>query len=125
MSHKKFKIFQGSIDNGKLSKPLMAELKKFSAQDKVDPKSIGIEYLESKNEVIVSLGYAEKKSKVSVDFKLKQIGNLSDGLNVLELKAEKAATKLEDSIICHELFIDGSNNFHMIFMVGKTAVAPK
>lgn len=116
--HNKFKIFQGSIESGKLSKGLTTELKKFSSQDKVDAKSIGIEYLESSNEVIVSLGYAERRSKRKIDFKLKQIGNLSEGSNVLEVKAEKAASKIEN-IICHELFVDNGKNFHMIFMVEK------
>jgi len=115
MSHSKFKIFQGTLEEGKLSKSLTKELKKFAAQPKVDPKSIGIEYLESKKEVIVSLGYAERSNKKTIDFKLKQIGNLSEGSNVLELKSEKAASKFEN-IICHELFVDGSDNMHMIFM---------
>lgn len=118
MSHSKFKIFQGTLENGKLSKSLTQELKKFAAQPKVDPKSIGIEYLESKNEVIVSLGYAEKTNKKSIEFSLKKIGNLSEGLNVLELKAEKVAAKF-DKIICHELFVDGTDEFHMIFMIEK------
>ena len=118
MSHSKFKLFRGTIAEGKLSKELLKQLKSFTTQEKIDAKSIGIEYLESLNEVIVSLGYAEKKSKVSVDFKLKKIGNLSLGLPALEVASEKVASKLEN-IICHELFVDGSNDCHMIFMVGK------
>lgn len=120
MSHKKFKIFEGSIENGKLAKPLLSELKKFSKQDKVDPKSIGVVYVADKNEVLISLGYADKKSKVHVDFKVKNLGNLSEGISALEAKAEKAAEKIEN-IICHELFTDGSDDFHMIFMVGNKA----
>lgn len=118
MKHNKFKIFQGSLEGGKLSKGLISQLKKFTTGDKVDPKSIGIEYLESKSEVIVSLGYAAKKSKTSVDFKLKRIGNLSEGLPGIEAKAEKTASTI-DNIICHELFVDLNDDLHMIFMVKK------
>ena len=118
MSHKKFKLFHGGFEDGKFSKALMAEMKEFSKHDKMEPKSIGVAVIEHRNEVVVSLGYAEKKSKIHADFKFKSLGTLADGIDKLGLKAEKEAAKMEN-IICHELFIDKEEKAHMIFMVGK------
>jgi hypothetical protein len=116
----KFQFFRGELEeNGSLSKELLKRLRKFTANTKVDAKSIGIEFLEADDEVVISIGYHEKTNNSKFDFKLKQIGELSQiGTGLVEFEAEHVCSKLKN-VICHEIFVDGNDNINMIFMCKK------
>lgn len=119
MYHNKFKMLSGIMDSKNLiPNSLMSELRKFSKGEKITPKSIGAMFIEHRNEVILNFGYAEKKSKIHADFKVKKIGNLSDGLKNIESKIEKIVAKM-DNIICQTIFENKDEDIYVIFMIGK------
>jgi len=110
--HTKFEIFTGkSIDS------LLSEVEKFAAKAKVAPKSIGVEYLEEIDCVVMSLGYRDDEPHYPVKLSCVRVGKIEPTADLSELeKAMTEAAAKQQDIICHEIFITDEHDFFMVFM---------
>lgn len=118
--HNKFKFFVVPSTDNKLSAKSKKEIFDFVNSGKVTPKSIGVEFIESKSNLIVSVGYSEKKCSEKFDISIKKIGKflgISDAPSI-EKKMEIAASKM-NGIICHEFFTNSDNEIVSIFLTVK------
>lgn len=122
-SHSKFKFFPVknpglSLQLGHVSK-LISD---FVATEKVAAKSIGVEYVEKHDALIVSLGYAEGQGTFPVLLNTvdlgKQLVSGSD-LSVLETLFEDAASALS-GVICHEFYVDKDDHVVAVFLRAST-----
>lgn len=112
----RFKLFRGLLTDGVIDPALLEQIRNFANASDVSARSIGIEYLESSGEIIISFGFAVDIDPESVNFEFKKIGNVnSSPLDVLEnvLTTEAAAF---NSLICHEFFVDKAGDMYAIFM---------
>jgi hypothetical protein len=116
--HDRFKLFVASYAKGIGLDQLLREVEKWIKDEKVAPKSIGIEFLDDTKTLIMSIGYKDDEAyEVSLTTAL--IGKLD--LNHLEEEEKEigAAVLKLDNIICHELFVTDTGLLHMIFMCAK------
>jgi len=119
--HDKFKIFTGVLQPDGSIGPLADEISRYVSESKIAPKSIGIEYLESAERLIVSLGYRDDEDGYPVTLHSISLGKLNTSgadLNALERKMAQASAGVPN-IICHELYITGEQEMFMIFMTHK------
>ncbi len=117
--HSKFKFFV--IDyKDKLNAKTKKEIIEFANQEKVTPKSVGVEFIESNSTLVVSLGYTEKKNTNKFDISIKKIGKFSGVADVpaIEKSMEKVASKV-NGIICHEFFTTSANEIYSIFLTAE------
>ncbi|MDH5680328.1 MAG: hypothetical protein OEZ36_01980 [Spirochaetota bacterium] len=115
--HKKFKLFTKDFSSQESLKQLLKEIEKWVADEKVAPKSIGVEYLEKSKHIVMSIGYQDDNGyKVQLSSELVSKIDLNADYSQIEKSMAEAASKHEN-IICHELFITDSGDFHMVFMV--------
>ena len=117
--HSKFKLFAGPLGPGATLGPLADEVAQFAAKAKAAPKSIGVEYLESSKQVVVSLGYRDDEPAYPVKLhavSLGQVESFAAGeLAKLEKRMEEAAAKTP-KVICHELLVTETREFVMVLM---------
>lgn len=116
--HGKFKVFAGPLHEDNTIGPLAADISQFVSESNVAAKSIGVEYLESADRLIITLGYRDDEPgypvKVS-SVSLGKIDALGDDFAQLEGEMQKAGAQFPN-IICHELYITDEHDFMMIFM---------
>jgi hypothetical protein len=111
----RFKLFKGTFINV-ISPELLAEVKAFADDPNVSARSIGIEYLEHDNSVVVSLGFSNETDHSKVEFDLALIGNLNtNSLEDLEFHMAHHAAEL-GNVICHEFFVTETGDMYAIFM---------
>lgn len=110
--HSKFKLFTGP---GKDIAPLAAQIEAFSQTNKMSPKSIGVEYLEHNQSLIMTLGYADDQEAHPVKIHSASVGKLDGDHANLEQRMCDAAAKI-GNVICHELFVTEENEVVMVFM---------
>ena len=114
--HTKFKLFTKEYSSEEHINQLLEEIEKWVSNEKIAPKSIGVEFLEKAKYIVMSIGYRDDED-YNVKLSCSHIDKIE--LNVdyskIENKMSDAASK-HKNIICHELFITDSNNFYMIFM---------
>ena len=116
--HGKFKVFAGPLGEDNTIGPLAGAISRFVDEAKVAAKSIGVEYLESANRLIITLGYRDDEPGYPVkvtSVSLGKIDTLGDDFALLEQEMMKASAK-QSNIICHELYITEEHDFMMIFM---------
>jgi hypothetical protein len=114
-SHEKFKIFRGPSVKGQFD-ALFAQLEAFANQPNHSAKSIGVEYLESNKELIITLGYTDVQGQGNnVKLEVKKIGALSQSNEALESSIQSTAHALKN-VICHALYITENDDMNMIFM---------
>jgi hypothetical protein len=118
--HDRFKIFAGTLGENNSLGTLGEEVASFVAEQKVAAKSIGVEYLESAQRLIITLGYREGEEYYPVKLTGVALGKVDDidtrnDFDQLERAIGEASSKL-DRIICHELYITGDHEFLMVFM---------
>lgn len=119
MTHNRFKLFTGEMKNDKHLGDLRSTIENYISSNNIAPKSIGIEYLEKQQRVIITLGYSIDEKGYGAKLELASLGKIdidSNDFSSLERSIEKAASE-RNGIICHELFIDEDGEFYMIFMV--------
>jgi len=119
--HNKFKIFTGVLQSDGSIGLLADEISHYVSESKIAPKSIGIEYLESANRLVVSLGYRDDEAGYPVTLHSVSLGKVDASgadLNALEQKMAQASAGLPN-IICHELYITDKQEMLMIFMTHK------
>ena len=115
--HDKFKVFAGKLaaDNG--LGELANQVSAFAADNKIAAKSIGVEYLESAESLIITLGYRDDEKHYPIKLETASLGKLDIGndFSALEQKMSEASQNVSN-IICHELFITEDKDFLMVFM---------
>jgi len=116
--HDKFKVFVGDLAPDKTIGKLADEVADFAKKAKIAAKSIGVEYLESKGKLLITLGYKEGEEPYHIrlhSVHLGKIDALAGDFAKLEQAMAKASSKFK-SIICHELYLTGEDDFVMVFM---------
>jgi hypothetical protein len=109
----RFKLFKGSLT---AIQDILNKITEFANAPNVSPRSVGVEYLEKDQQVVVSIGFAHETDDKTVGFETSVVGNINtDELIVLESKLEEEASKIA-GVICHEFFIDEKGDMHVIFM---------
>jgi hypothetical protein len=112
--HYKFKVFVGSS-----VEELDRQIQSFTSNGSLAPKSIGVEYLESRDKLVLSLGYRDDEAGYATRLLSKSAGTVdvdsSDSLSALESALESVA-EAAGTIICHELFVKGNGEVHAVFL---------
>lgn len=116
--HDKFKVFVGKLAADKTLGKLADEVASFASANRVAAKSIGVEYLESLQSLVVTLGYSEGGEHYPIRLQCTPMGKidvLGQDFAVLE-EAMAAASAKQQGIICHELYLTAEGDFFMVFM---------
>jgi hypothetical protein len=125
----KFKVFvQGATET--LS-ALCERVEQFAAATPSLPKSIGIEFLESKGVNIITLGYDPKGTPTRISLATQEIGNVLEALAPgegdkldlagIEFRMAEFSAKFANSI-CHEVSIREDGAMTMLVMSVKPAL---
>ncbi|HEU4408927.1 MAG TPA: hypothetical protein VFS43_26935 [Polyangiaceae bacterium] len=118
-THGRFKAFTGKLQADRSLGSLADEVSAWARAAKAAPKSIGVEYLEASQRLVLTVGYRDDEPGYPVKLTSVSLGRISrlegDELAGLESKMEAAAARLSD-VICHELFITEDDEFLMVFM---------
>lgn len=116
--HDKFKVFAGKLDDNNNLGELANQVSAFAADNKIAAKSIGVEYLESAESVIITLGYRNDEEHYPIKLETVNLGkitNVGQDFSALEQKMSEVSQKFSQ-IICHELFVTEDKDFLMVFM---------
>ena len=117
--HSRFKVFTGKLAADRTLGVLASEIEEWVRSAKVAPKSIGVEYLESSKQLILSVGYRDDESPYQIKLTSVEIGPLGQldapGLAKLEQAMTRASASVKN-IICHELYVTETNELLMVFM---------
>lgn len=115
--HGKFKVFAGKLDTNNGLGELANKVSAFAADNNIAAKSIGVEYLESAESLIITLGYRDDEEHYPIKLETVSLGKLDIGqdFSALEQKMSEAS-KSVNNIICHELFVTEDKDFLMVFM---------
>ena len=116
--HDKFKVFAGPLHEDNTIGPLAEEISRFVGESKASAKSIGVEYLESAERLVITLGYREGGEGYPVRLSSVSLGKieaLGDDFGELERRMAEASAGFQN-IICHELYVTEEHDFMMIFM---------
>ena len=122
--HSKFKVFAGKLDADRTLGPLANEVADFARTAGVAAKSIGVEYLESAERLIITLGYRDDEPGYPIKLtcvSLGKINALGNDFTALEQRMMEASSR-QCNIICHELYITEDQEFLMIFMSHQSEV---
>lgn len=117
-THGKFKVFAGKLNENNELGELAKSISQFATDNKIAAKSIGVEYLESAESLIITLGYRTDEEHYAIKLEtinLGKITNVEQDFSNLEKKMSEAAQTVEN-IICHELFVTEDKDFLMVFM---------
>ena len=109
--HGKFKVFVGSALGG-----LIDQIEAFTKDSKVAAKSLGVEYLESKSRLVLSIGYRDDEAGYSAKITSKSLGKLNvENPNEIEAAMESAASDVQN-VICHEFYVTEQGEFVMVLL---------
>ena len=111
--HDKFKIFFG-----KSISDISAQIQSATADSSIAPKSIGVEFMESRKQFLVSVGYAEGQAGYPVsliDTVVGPIPEFNDAPDQLCSSLEAIAEENGD-VLCHELYVDNDEVVHLVLM---------
>jgi hypothetical protein len=108
--HSKFKIFVSplNVSYSEALSLLEAEVEAFTRNGTVAAKSLGVEYLEGRGQLVLSLGYRDDEPGYPVKITTCPLGKLDIDPASLERAVAKAAASVANPI-CHELFAAGPN----------------
>ncbi|MBI2686641.1 MAG: hypothetical protein HYX27_10020 [Acidobacteria bacterium] len=116
--HDKFKVFMGKLADDKTIGGLADEVAAFASANKIAAKSIGVEYLESLQRIVITLGYSDEGDHYPIRLHCVPMGKidlLGSDFTALE-SAMSAASARQKNIICHELYLTAEGDFLMVFM---------
>lgn len=115
--HTRFKVFGGTLAKDRSLGPVAHEIEKFVGDSKVAAKSIGVEFLEHAQRVIMTLGYRDDQPGRPIKLHCVRIGHFDPAGPVAHLEKEMgaAAARLQN-VICHELYVTDQDEFFMVFM---------
>jgi hypothetical protein len=94
-----------------------AEVEAWVKSAKVAPKSIGVEYIESRDALLLSVGYRDDEDAYPVQLSSIRIGKIEStdaaGLAKIESAMAAASAKLSN-VICHELYVTKASDPLMV-----------
>lgn len=109
--HSKFKVFFSTPVDGKLDPQTIDEAREFFSHAGRTAKSVGIEYVEETDKLVLSLGYSEEGTvPMPVKLDCVSLGNLPLESQRIEAAMEDAASKAKN-VICHEFYVDDGEFF--------------
>lgn len=118
--HHHFKIFAGGFDSSGGITTLAEQVASWVSQSGAAAKSIGVEYLESSGQLLLSVGYRTDEPGYAVRLHTVNVGKVealdAAGLAELEGRMGRAAAEV-GNIICHELFVTADHTVHMVFLL--------
>lgn len=118
--HHRFRVFSGKVDSDGGIQAVADEVARFVAQTNVSARSIGVEFLESEGQVLLTLGYRDDDAGFAVEVKTVALGQVKalDAANFRSLEAamERASAKFAN-VICHAEYVLGDGTFNMVFLV--------
>jgi hypothetical protein len=112
--HDKFKVYLG-----KTISDINSTIQADTADGCIAAKSIGVEYMEARNQFLVSVGYAEGQAGYKVGITDNVVGPLpefNDAPDQLCSSMEAIVAEFSD-VICHELFVDNDEVVHLVLML--------
>jgi hypothetical protein len=116
--HHKFKVFAGALQPDNSLGSLADEISRFVSSSNIAAKSIGVEYLEAADSLILSLGYRDDEEGYPVKLSSVSLGKVDTAagdFEALERKMSEASAGLSN-IICHELYVTDEHEMLMVFM---------
>lgn len=115
--HSQFKVFISTPVDSKLDPAVADDVRKFFTDngDKYDAKSVGIEYLEDEDKLVLSIGYVELTNPLRASVKLNcvSLGQLELNAEVIQAAMADAASKVKD-VICHEFYVNDGEFFMVL-----------
>src|SRR5262249_37721018 len=102
---------------------LADEVANFARKADAAAKSIGVEYLESAERLIITLGYRDDEPGYPIKLTCVSLGKvkaLGKDFTALEQRMMEASSQV-GNIICHELYVTEDQEFLMIFMSHQSA----
>jgi hypothetical protein len=118
-AHDNFKLFTGKLDEAGHIKLVAPEVEKWVAAKKIAPKSIGIEFIESSKQLILSVGYRDDEPAYNIRLQSQKIGHVGE-LDAGELerleRAMAGAAQNSRAVICHELYVNDKNDLYIVTM---------
>jgi len=113
--HSKFKVFIPEAASDGAMRRLVAMVENFTKDGKIAAKSVGIEYIENKKQLVLSLGYRDDEPGYPCKLTSVPLGRLNLQPNEIAAAMERAAAGTEN-VICHEFFVDGEGEFVMVLL---------
>ena len=114
--HTQFKLFSKEFKGDQSVQELLDEVEKWANDNVVGPKSIGVEYIESNHNILMTLGYRSDEN-YPVHLVSDMIGTVNVGGDYSDIEAGIAtAAQKHANIICHEMFITAADELYMVFM---------
>src|SRR5215469_16075280 len=116
--HDKFKIFVGELAPDRTIGKLADEVALFASKSQIAAKSIGVEYVESSGQLLITLGYRDDAESYPIQLHsvgLGKVDGLAKDFSALE-KAMAAAAAKHRNVICHELYVTGDGDFFLVLM---------
>jgi hypothetical protein len=121
--HGKFKVFTGKLAADGTLGDLASQVEGWVRSAKVAPKSIGVEYIEAADAMLLSIGYRDDEPGYPVKLSSMRVGKIEGtdpaGLASIERSMADTASKLT-SVICHELYVTSTNDLLMVFMTHQS-----
>ncbi len=116
-AHDKFKAFitPAGLTTEEAETRLNELVGDFTKDGKSAPKSVGVEYLEGKKRVVLTLGYRDDEPGYPVKLTWAPLGKLDLVPTQVEEALSKAAGGIEH-VLCHEFFVDDTGEFVAVFM---------
>ena len=120
--HGKFKVFAGPLGEDNTIGALAEEVARFVRESGAAAKSIGVEYLESADRLVVTLGYRDDEEGYPVRLSSVSLGRAEAvGSDFADLERRMADASAQfHNIICHELYVTEEHDFMMIFMTHES-----
>jgi len=116
--HSLIKFFQSPLAaDGSLPSELRAQVASFAGPH-VCARSIGVEFVESRNVALVSLGYTEEPGH-PVNISSEKIGKLVEGEEIDLEKLGAAASEAASSrggVVCHEFYVTADGSVFAVFL---------
>lgn len=114
--HDKFKVFTGTPGTGDLG-PLAGQVEAFVREQRIAPKSIGVEFIERARKLVLTVGYRDDEPAYEVRLTARSLGKVDglEDLTGLEQRMSAVAGELQ-GVLCHELFVTDQDEFVMVFM---------
>jgi len=111
--HEKFKVFVGSS-----IADLSSQVADFTSGASIAAKSIGVEFLEAKGTLVLSLGYRDDETGYEAKLSAQSAGILDfdSAASIAALEAALAKGAASGDVICHELYVTGSGEAFTVFL---------
>jgi len=120
--HTQFKVFVGELASDRSIGDLGDKVAAFAKNEGVAAKSIGVEYLESLQKVVVTLGYRTDEKPYPIRLQSVPLGRLealAGDFSALESAMAAAAEKYAN-VICHELYVTENQDFFLVLMTHES-----